>query len=422
MLDAMAVRAEGAPDRARRQSRGASSDMDRRHFLATTGRAFLAGLACARETGTRAARAEPHVVTLFLCGDVMTGRGIDQILPHAGDPELFEPWIRSARGYVELAERATGPIPRPVDFPYVWGEALAELARADVRIVNLETAVTRSDQAWPAKGIHYRMHPGNVPCLTAARIDCCVLANNHVLDWGSPGLMETLETLHAAGIRTAGAGRDAAQAEAAAALPTGMGRVLVFASATPNSGVPRDWAAGPGRAGVAVLTDLSATMADAIARRVQAAKRPGDVGVVSIHWGPNWGFAVSSAQRAFAERLAGAGVDVVHGHSSHHVKAIQVHRGKLILYGCGDLLTDYEGIRGHEEFRGELGLLYFPTFDAATAQLVQLAMVPTRMRHFRVERAPTDGVDWLVHVLNREGRPFGSSVERQQDGTLLLRW
>ena len=93
--------------------------MDRRHFLASTGRALLAGLANARASGARAARAEPHAITLFLCGDVMTGRGIDQILPHASDPELFEPWIRSARSYVELAERTNGPIPRPVDFLYV---------------------------------------------------------------------------------------------------------------------------------------------------------------------------------------------------------------------------------------------------------------------------------------------------------------
>jgi poly-gamma-glutamate synthesis protein (capsule biosynthesis protein) len=134
-------------------------------------------------------------VTLFLCGDVTTGRGIDQILPHPGEPQLFETCMRSALGYVELAERASGPISRPVDFAYIWGDALATLERLrpDVRIVNLETAVTVADDAWPGKRIHYRMHPGNLPCLTAAKIDCCVLANNHVMDWGRGGLVETLD-------------------------------------------------------------------------------------------------------------------------------------------------------------------------------------------------------------------------------------
>jgi poly-gamma-glutamate capsule biosynthesis protein CapA/YwtB (metallophosphatase superfamily) len=176
-------------------------------------------------------------VTLFLCGDVMTGRGIDQILPHPSRPQLYEAYMRSALSYVTLAERVTGPIRRPVDFPYIWGDALAELNRIqpDVRIVNLETAVTTSEDAWPDKAIHYRMHPANVPCLTAAKIDCCVLANNHVLDWGRRGLLETLAVLHQAGIRTAGAGRNRSEAAAPAVIELpGKGRVLVFACGLPD--------------------------------------------------------------------------------------------------------------------------------------------------------------------------------------------
>ncbi len=71
----------------------------------------------------------PATVRLFLCGDVMLGRGIDQILPHPADPRLYEPHVVSALTYVELAERVNGAIPRPVDFSYVWGDAIAELER-----------------------------------------------------------------------------------------------------------------------------------------------------------------------------------------------------------------------------------------------------------------------------------------------------
>ncbi len=63
---------------------------------------------------------------IFLCGDVMTGRGIDQILPEPCGPVLYEDYVRSALGYLQLAERANGPIPRPVDFDYIWGAALDE--------------------------------------------------------------------------------------------------------------------------------------------------------------------------------------------------------------------------------------------------------------------------------------------------------
>lgn len=361
-------------------------------------------------------------VMLFLSGDVMLGRGIDQLLPHPSLPHLHEPYVRSALGYVELAEAKTGRLPRPADFGYVWGDALEELrARApQARIVNLETAVTVAEDAWPGKGVHYRMHPRNVPSLAAAGIDCCVLANNHVLDWGYAGLEETLATLQRAALRTAGAGRDADDAAAPAVIEWAAGgRVLVFSCAMRSSGVPADWAAGPARPGVNLLADLSRRSCDAIARQVAAARRPRDRVVVSIHWGGNWGYAVSSEERAFAHRLIDAGAaDILHGHSSHHPRGLEIYQERLILYGCGDFINDYEGIGGHESFRPELGLMVFPTLDAASGALRGLALAPMRMRRFRLQRATEEEAGWLQHTLDRESCAFGTRVEAASAGEL----
>jgi poly-gamma-glutamate synthesis protein (capsule biosynthesis protein) len=354
-------------------------------------------------------------LTFFLSGDVMLGRGIDQVLPHPVPPGLYEPYVRSALGYVELAERASGALPRPVDFGYVWGDALEELRlRApQARIVNLETAVTLAEDAWPGKGIHYRMHPRNAPCLAAAGIDCCVLANNHVLDWGVAGLEETLKTLQAAGLRAAGAGRDAEEAAAPAVLEWAAGeRLLVFSYAMESSGVPPAWAAGPERPGVNLLADLSRQSCDAIARQVAAARLPGDRVVVSIHWGGNWGYAVSREERAFAHRLIDAGAaDVLHGHSSHHARGIELYRGRAILYGCGDFVNDYEGIGGHESWRPELTLMYFVTLGADGGEVASLVLVPMRMRRFRLQRASDEEAQWLAGTLDRESRALGTRVE-----------
>lgn len=177
--------------------------MNRREFLGCSAGALLAGIGPMREGEAADMSDRIQTITLFLSGDVMTGRGIDQILPHPGNPRLYEGYVSSAVRYVELAEEVHGPFRRPVDFPYIWGDTLAEFRqkRPDLRIINLETAVTACEDAWPGKGIHYRMHPANVPCLTAAGIDCCVLANNHVLDWSYTGLLETLDTLRGAGQR-----------------------------------------------------------------------------------------------------------------------------------------------------------------------------------------------------------------------------
>ncbi|HXD42918.1 MAG TPA: CapA family protein [Ramlibacter sp.] len=366
------------------------------------------------------------MVRLFLCGDVMTGRGIDQVLPHPVKPHLFESWVRSALDYVELAERAAGGIGRGLDYAYPWGEALAVLEQFQphVRIVNLETAVTTSDDAQPGKGIHYRMNPANLPCLTSAGIDCCVLANNHVLDWGRAGLAQTLASLHQAGLRTAGAGANAQEAAAPAAIGTAPGgRVLVFAFASPSSGVPRDWAATSTRSGLNLLHEISADAARVIALQTAKHRQPGDIVVASVHWGGNWGFEIGDPEKAFARRLIDeGGADIVHGHSSHHVKGIEVRRGKLILYGCGDFLNDYEGIGGHGEHRPDLSLMYFPDIDTATGGLRRLYAVPMRIRRFRLERAPREGAAWLRETLDREGRALGTHVTADDQGTLSLHW
>jgi poly-gamma-glutamate synthesis protein (capsule biosynthesis protein) len=356
----------------------------------------------------------------------MTGRGIDQILAHPGDPRLFEPHVRDARTYVELAEARSGAIAHPAAFAYVWGEALEELRRMapGVRIVNLETAVTASGEHWQGKEVHYRMHPANVPCLGAAGIDCCVLANNHVMDWGVPGLEETLAALRGAGIATAGAGRLLEEAAAPAVLPVGeTGRVVLFAVGTTSSGIPGAWAATETRPGVHLLEVLDRGAARRLGERVRAVKRDGDLVVVSVHWGGNWGYEVPRGQREFARALIDeAAVDVVHGHSSHHAKAIEVYRGRPILYGCGDLLNDYEGIEGYEEFRDDLALLYFPTIDPAGRGLVRLELVPLRIQRFRLHRASGADAEWLRATLSREGAAFGTWLQRGPAGTLALRW
>ena len=365
-------------------------------------------------------------VSIFMCGDVMTGRGIDQILPFPSNPVIHEPYLKNAREYVRLAENKNGLIAKPVDFSYIWGDSLHHLDQMapDVRIINLETSVTKSDDYWRGKEIHYRMKPENIPCLKAARIDCCALANNHVLDWGYSGLTETLKTLAEANLKTSGAGENIEEAEAPAVLNVkGKGRVIVFSLGSETSGIPLSWAAAEDRAGVNLLGDFSENTFGEVKRRVESVKSRGDIMVVSIHWGANWGYNVAFEQRTFARRLVSeAGVDVVHGHSSHHFKEIEVYGNKLILYGCGDFLNDYEGIGGYEVFRSDLCLMYFANVEAATGNLLSLDMKPMQISHFRVNDASREDAVWMKEALDRLGRKLGVSVELKKDNTLSLAW
>ncbi len=143
--------------------------------------------------------------------------------------------------------------------------------------------------------------------------------------------------------------------------------------------------------------------------------------IASIHWGGNWGYEIPSQQIKFAHQLIDrAGVDLIHGHSSHHVKGIEIYRDRPIIYGCGDFIDDYEGIGGYETFRDDLGLMYFATLDSDTGKLVNLQMIPTQIKCFRVQRASTVGILWLREILNREGKRFGTSVQWDGNKTLTL--
>jgi poly-gamma-glutamate synthesis protein (capsule biosynthesis protein) len=377
-----------------------------------------------RESAQQSRRSD--LIALFLCGDVMTGRGIDQILLHPSDPMIHEEYMKDARGYVEIAEKVNGRISGSVAPGYIWGDALDELQNVapDLRIINLETSITKSDDHWKGKEVHYRMHPQNIDCITSAKIDICSLANNHVLDWGYAGLKETLETLTKAKIRGVGAGEDLKEAESPVVMGIeGKGRVIVFAFGSPTSGVPLNWAASQKRPGVNLLRDFSDDTLQHIRKRVQEVKQERDIVVVSIHWGGNWGYHIPQEEIDFAHRLIDeVGVDIVHGHSSHHVKGIEVYQDRLILYGCGDFLNDYEGIGGYEYYRADLGLMYFASMDPSSGKLVQLRMTPTQIKYLKVNQTSKDDALWLANTLNREGRRFKTRVKLDEDNVLTLFW
>jgi poly-gamma-glutamate capsule biosynthesis protein CapA/YwtB (metallophosphatase superfamily) len=369
----------------------------------------------------------PHLrqqrIRLFLCGDVMTGRGIDQVLAHPCDPRLYEDYVRSAIEYVRIAERINGPIPRKVAPAYVWGGALDAWVRMapDIRIINLETSITHCENR-ALKGINYRMSPMNAACFRSASIDCCVLANNHILDWGRAGLAETLRTLASLQIKTAGAGGNLDEARAPAVLPiAGNGRVLVFAFASVTSGTPEEWAATQETAGVNLLRNLTEQTVMEVADHIASVKQPDDIVIVSVHWGPNWGYDISDEQRFFARALIDmVDVSIVHGHSSHHPMPIEVYRNRLILYGCGDFLNDYEGIAGYEKYRSDLTLMYFADIHPKTKNLIALELIPLQIRRFQLVRPSSQDVQWLRENLEKESRKFATRIELTPEDTFSV--
>lgn len=349
-------------------------------------------------------------VRLFLAGDVMTGRGIDQILPHPGPAELREPVVTDANEYVNLAERCNGPIARPVPFGWPWGNLLTVLEAwaPHVRAINLETSITGAGEFASGKSVHYRMHPNNLPCLQQIRPDVCALANNHVLDFGPEGLIHTLDNARAAGLPVAGAGGDLGSAASPVRVETPIRGVRFASVACSSSGVGPDWAAKHDRPGVWLLPELTRQRAYELVGRVRDTMPGNDLMVISIHWGANWGYELPRSHRRFAHHLIDAGADVVHGHSSHHPRPVEIYRGKLILHGCGDLVNDYEGIGGTEQYRDELRLAYLATIHAPTGTLRDLVLVPLRARRMRLESTVPRDTEWICATMNRISNDLGA--------------
>lgn len=382
---------------------------------------------------------------VFLCGDLMLGRGVDQILPSPSSPQLHEPYVTDARQYVALAEETNGTLPRAVPPAYIWGDLPEVLAveAPDVRIGNLETSITTRDDYVREKGIHYRMSPANVEALAAPGFDCLTLANNHVLDWGTAGLEETLDTLRRAGIGYCGAGRDLEEAASPWVVPLSSGGSLeVRGVGDRSSGIPRSWGARADRPGVwlkpstrelkAEIAGRGSTLSRGTLRRDTPASDDvplpdhipplaARVRILSIHWGENWGYAIPARQRKLARTLIDtAGVSIVHGHSSHHLKGFELHNGALILYGSGDFINDYEGIGGRERYRPDLTAGYIVDVDEATGRVRRARALVFRVRRFRLERASAADTEWLAEMLHRVSPPGVRTCRVERHGVVEL--
>jgi poly-gamma-glutamate capsule biosynthesis protein CapA/YwtB (metallophosphatase superfamily) len=293
------------------------------------------------------------MVTLAFTGDVMLGRLVNERLKTM----------------------------QPED---VWGDVLPHLAQADLRIVNLECALTSHQQAWTRtwKMFHFRADPEAVRVLQAAHIEACALANNHILDYEVQGLQDTLRTLDLAGIRHAGAGADANEAASPAIIEMSGAEPCRVALLSYTDNEP-DFAAGSKHPGTNYLeaSPGEATMAriaDNIARAQGA-----DLVVFSNHWGANFVERPSEGFRSFARRVIELGADIYHGHSAHICQGIEIHQGKPILYDTGNFIDDYAV---NPQLRNDRSCLFKVMFEHGRLCRIELLPVSLNVAHVALAR------------------------------------
>lgn len=342
---------------------------------------------------------------LNFVGDVMLGRLIDQAFPtHVYEPDearIVESFKRSRPHLMSYDARSP------------WGSALPLFEEADLNLINLETSVTDSARKWPDKVFNYRMHPDNIKALLPANVTYASLANNHTLDFSEQGLHDTVTALEGVNVAYAGAGRTREEATAPAILTLGAQQHVYVWSAADH---PEDWSGVPGF----LLIDYSQQTKSRLKQLIEASSikdssRPPSLKVFSVHWGPNYSWRPADEIRDLAHFLIDdCGIDIIHGHSSHHVQGVERYRGKLIIYGCGDFVDDYALVASHRNDLSAVWRVNLGQFEDRVKP-VSLEVFPTKIVHFQAMRLGVDDPDhaWTCHKLRMLSADLGSSFQPQ---------
>jgi len=297
----------------------------------------------------------------------------------------------------------------------LWGNLQSDLRELDGLFINLECCLSTRGEPWPGRRFHFRADPGwSTSALRAATVDCCSLANNHAMDFGTEALEETLKVLSAADVESVGAGRG----RAAARRPTVVDcRGLTVATVAFTDNVP-DYAASPDRSGTAHVEfdpHDEASMA-VLADAVDEAKRfDPDLLVASLHWGPNNRTQPLENHRAVARRLAEWDVDLIQGHSAHLFQGIEVIEGEsptVVCYDMGDFVDDYAVDPTHRNDRSFL----FELVVGKGGKLLELVCQPTEIESRAVYHASKRGAAWCRKTIQKRSEPFDTDFDRVGTG------
>lgn len=231
-------------------------------------------------------------------------------------------------GDVDLDRRVREVIAaQGVDAP--WRGIAPTLRAADLAFLNLECAITTRGRP-ENKSYTFRGDPSALRGAVNAGVDVFSLANNHTLDYGLDGFHDTLRHVRAAGIKTAGAGRDLAEAMKPAVF-TVNGRTVAFLGL--SAIVPAStWRAAPGHPGIAYDDDALVTW------MVRDARRVADIVIPYFHWGIEYTYSPSAAQRRAARAAIRAGATMVVGGHTHVLQPIEVVDGRLVAWSMSNLV------------------------------------------------------------------------------------
>ncbi|GGK99016.1 capsular polysaccharide biosynthesis protein [Sphaerisporangium melleum] len=208
------------------------------------------------------------------------------------------------------------------------------LRRADLSMVNLETAITQGGTPAPGKQFTFRAPPSALTALKAAGVDVASMANNHGMDYMEGGLRDSLAAIRRARFPVVGIGRDAAEAYRPFRKVVNGNRVAIIgATQVLDSNLVQAWTATAGKGGLA-----SAKNEQRLLQAVRQARRTSDTVIVHLHWGTELQKCPNAAQLSLAPKLIAAGADVIVGGHAHILLGSGYLKGRYVNYGMGNFV------------------------------------------------------------------------------------
>ena len=297
----------------------------------------------------------------------------------------------------------------------VWGDLRESLRGLDGLLINLECCLSTRGRPWPRRPFHFRADPDwATAALEDVGVDCCALANNHVLDFGTLALRDTLEELEEAGIAHAGAGETLEEALEPAVFDV-EGLTIAVVSFTDNVSEYAASEDSPGTAYIDIDVENEQTRRRVSAGLERARGHDPDLIIASLHWGPNMVERPPESFEDFGRWLVDRGVDVVHGHSAHVFHGIEVYDGAPILYDTGDFVDDYAvdpDLRNDRSFLFELEV----TDDGRP---VKLRLTPVEIDDCAVHEAIPGVAEWSRERMRSLSATYGTTFDRDSEDLLV---
>ncbi|ADD05087.1 CapA domain protein [Natrialba magadii ATCC 43099] len=298
----------------------------------------------------------------------------------------------------------------------VWGSVSDQLRELDGLVINLECCLSTRGRQWQRtyRPFHFRADPDwAIPALESVGVDVCALANNHVLDYETIALRDTLATLDEAGIAHAGAGETIDEALEPAVRSIGDCEIAVvsFTDNTPEYAADEET---PGTAWIEIDVGDEETKRRVREALDRARRSNPDLLVASLHWGPNMVTEPSASFREFGRWLVEEGVDLVHGHSAHVFHGIELHDGRPIVYDAGDFVDDYAV---DPELQNDRSFLFVLSVTDV-GEPVELRLVPTEISECTVSTASAEAATWARQRMRSLSARYGTTFE--QDGADLV--